>query len=45
MTLDIDHFFGDLALFGVQDAPLPEENSLNSKAEWTYVRLPSVGVI
>ena len=24
---------------------LPEENSLNSKAEWTYVRLPSVGVI
>ena len=24
---------------------LPEDNSLNSKAEWTYVRLPSVGVI
>ena len=24
---------------------LPEENSLNSKSEWTYVRLPRVGIV
>ena len=24
---------------------LPEENSLNSKSEWTYVRLPRVGIM
>ena len=23
---------------------LPEENSMNSKSEWTYVRLPRVGI-
>ena len=28
----------------VQIEELPEENSLNSKAEWTYVRLPRVAV-
>ena len=24
---------------------LPDEHSLNSKAEWTYVKLPRVGVM
>ena len=24
---------------------LPEENSLNSKAEWTYIKLPRVAVV
>ena len=43
------HCFGKLTARMITEAvmieELPDENSLNSKSEWTYVKLPRVNVV